>query len=201
MTEPVARGRPRSEVARRAVLDAALELCQRDGYQALTIKGIAERAGVGRQTVYRWWPTKQAVLLEALRDLALRESPRLAPDTGDALRDVHVLLAATFTFTREVTGNAVVGLMAEAQNDPELAARLQGTVTGPRRAALREVLRKGVLSGRLSDRECSLELAVDFAFGTMWYRLISRHAPVGAELAEELTTALRRLMAVPDAGG
>lgn len=194
MTEAVPRGRPRSETARRAVLDAALQLCQRDGFQGLTIKAIAETAGVGRQTVYRWWPTKEAVLLDALRDVGLRESRRLAPDSGDTLLDVENLLATTFALTQQLTGKAIVGLMAEAQHDPGLSARLQGTVIGPRRQALREILARGVERGDLSDAEVPLDLAVDFAFGTMWYRLLSRHAPVDADLAGQLTAALRRML-------
>lgn len=194
MAETAARGRPRSETARRAVLDAALRLCQRDGYQALTIKGIAQVAGVGRQTVYRWWPTREAVLLEALRDLVHRQGARLAPDTGDTLVDVRTLLEATFTLARELTGHAIVGLMAQAQHDPELSARLQGTVVGPRRAALREVLVRGVERGELSDAEVPLDLAVDFAFGTMWYRLTSHRAPVDDDLAAQLSHALLRLL-------
>ncbi|GAA1901758.1 TetR/AcrR family transcriptional regulator [Streptantibioticus ferralitis] len=194
MAEMAARGRPRSETARRAVLDAALRLCQRDGYQALTIKGIAEAAGVGRQTVYRWWPTKEAVLLEALRDLVHRQGARLAPDTGDTLGDIRTLLDTTFRLARELTGHALVGLMAEAQHDPGLSARLQGTVVGPRRAALHDVLVRGVERGELSDDEVSLGLAVDFVFGTMWYRLISHHAPVDDDLAQQLTHALSRLL-------
>src|SRR2546430_1882505 len=94
-TTPV-RGRPRSETARRAVLDAALQLCQSGGYQALTMKAIAETAGVGRQTVYRWWPAKQDVLLDALRDLRLRRAEHLDPDSGDTLADLRTLLTATF---------------------------------------------------------------------------------------------------------
>ncbi|WP_405722291.1 TetR/AcrR family transcriptional regulator [Streptomyces sp. NBC_01537] len=194
MTEAAPRGRPRSETARRAVLDAALQLCQRDGFQGLTIKAIAETAGVGRQTVYRWWPTKEAVLLDALRDVGLRESRRLAPDSGDTLLDVESLLAATFALTHQLTGKAIVGLMAEAQHDPGLSARLQGTVIGPRRQALREILARGVERGDLSDAEVPLDLAVDFAFGTMWYRLLSRHAPVDADLAGQLTSALRKML-------
>ena len=194
MTEAVPRGRPRSETARRAVLDAALQLCQRDGFQGLTIKAIAETAGVGRQTVYRWWPTMEAVLLDALRDVGLRESRRLTPDSGDTLLDVENLLATTFALTQQLTGKAIVGLMAEAQHDPGLSARLQGTVIGPRRQALREILARGVERGDLSDAEVPLDLAVDFAFGTMWYRLLSRHAPVDADLAGQLTAALRRML-------
>ncbi|WP_329173998.1 TetR/AcrR family transcriptional regulator [Streptomyces sp. NBC_01477] len=206
MDETPVRGRPRSETARRAVLDAALALCQSGGYQALTMKGIAETAGVGRQTVYRWWPAKQDVLIDALRDLALRKAEHLDPETGDTLRDVRTLLDATFTLTTALTGNALVGLMAEAQHDPALSQRLQATVIGPRRQALRLLLARGVEDGALSEEAVPLDLAVDFAFGTMWYRLISRHAPVDSGLAEQMTTALATLLrpgaalAVPFAG-
>ncbi|MES4901406.1 MULTISPECIES: TetR/AcrR family transcriptional regulator [unclassified Streptomyces] len=201
MTGTPARGRPRSEQARRAVLAAALELCQRDGFQPLTIKGIAEAAGVGRQTVYRWWPTKEAVLLEALRDLTEREAPTLLPDTGDPLRDLETFLVAAYTMTARLTGQAVAGLMAEAQRDPELADRLQAGLLAQRRRALREVLERAVRQGMLSEDATSLDLAVDLAFGVMWYRLMSRHAPVNAELAHEVSAALRRLLAPPGGGG
>ncbi|HEY3481772.1 MAG TPA: TetR/AcrR family transcriptional regulator [Streptomyces sp.] len=194
MEETPARGRPRSETARRAVLDAALQLCQSGGYQALTIKGIAETAGVGRQTVYRWWPAKQDVLLDALRDLGLRKAEHLDPDSGDTLRDLRALLTATFALTHQVTGKALIGLMAEAQHDPELSHRLQSTVIGPRRHALRTLLARGVERGELSDADISLDLVVDFAFGTMWYRLISHHAPVDTDLAGQITAAVATLL-------
>ncbi|KAK1181127.1 TetR/AcrR family transcriptional regulator [Streptomyces sp. NBS 14/10] len=201
MTGTPARGRPRSEQARRAVLAAALELCQRDGFQPLTIKGIAEAAGVGRQTVYRWWPTKEAVLLEALRDLTEREAPTLLPDTGDPLRDLETFLVGAYTMTARLTGQAVAGLMAEAQRDPALADRLQAGLLAERRRALREVLERAVRQGKLSEHAASLDLAVDLAFGVMWYRLMSRHAPVNAELAHEVSAALRLLLAPPGEAG
>lgn len=194
MDETPARGRPRSETARRAVLDAALRLCQSGGYQALTIKGIAETAGVGRQTVYRWWPAKQDILIDALRDLGLRKAEHLDPDTGRTLRDVQALLTATFALTDRLTGKALIGLMADAQHDPDLSLRLQSTVIGPRRQALREILARGVARGELSDEGTALDLVVDFAFGTMWYRLISHHAPVDTDLAEQITGAVATLL-------
>lgn len=193
MDSTPARGRPRSETARRAVLDAALELCQSGGYQALTMKAIAETAGVGRQTVYRWWPAKEDVLIDALRDLGLRRSEQLDPDTGDTLHDVRTLLTGTFALANRLTGKALIGLMAEAQHDPGLSHRLQATVIGPRRHALRSILARGVSRGELSEA-VSLDLAVDFAFGTMWYRLISHHAPVDTVLAEQITEALAALL-------
>ncbi|MFD4252287.1 TetR/AcrR family transcriptional regulator [Amycolatopsis thermoflava] len=187
------RGRPRSEEARRAILDTALRICHRDGYQQVTIKAIADEAGVGRQTVYRWWPDKAQVLLDALIDLRERE-PRLDEDTGDALRDIERILARTFALTHESTGRALVGLMAEAQNDPALSDRLQGRVIGPRRDVLHRFLRQGVEAGQLAEN-VPLPLVVDFAFGTMWYRLLSKHAPVDDRLAADITAAIARLLA------
>ncbi len=190
---PRMRGRPRSEEARRAILDTALRICHRDGYQQVTIKAIADEAGVGRQTVYRWWPDRAQVLLDALIDLRTRE-PGLDRNTGDTLRDVERVLVRTFELTHEITGPALIGLMADAQTDDDLSARLQGTVIGPRRDALREILRRGVESGELAEN-VPLPLVVDFAFGTMWYRLLSRHAPVDDRLAADITAAIARLLA------
>jgi AcrR family transcriptional regulator len=187
------RGRPRSEDARRAVLDAALRLCERDGYQQLTIKAIATEAGVGRQTVYRWWPDKAEILMEALVELAESLDLREPIDSGDTLSDVRALLSITYSLTQSITGQAIVGLMSDAQADPALSAKLQGNVIGPRRDALREILRRGVDRGEVSAA-VSLDLVVDFAFGAMWYRLLSRHAPVNEELAGKVTDALARLL-------
>ncbi|MEU6829464.1 TetR/AcrR family transcriptional regulator [Nocardia beijingensis] len=188
------RGRPRSEETRRAILRAALELCERDGYQDLTIKAIADAAGAGRQTVYRWWPDKASVLMEALAGLA-EEDPalRVRAESTDVLAEVEGLLTVTYELTRKLTGQALVGLMADAQRDPALSERLQSAVIGPRRAALRTLLRRGVDSGEFAGA-VPLDLVVDFAFGAMWYRLLSRHAPVDSALAREVAAGIAAML-------
>lgn len=187
------RGRPRSEETRRAILRAALELCERDGYQDLTIKAIADAAGAGRQTVYRWWPDKASVLMEALAGLAEDPALRVPAESTDVLAEVEGLLTVTYELTRKLTGQALVGLMADAQRDPALSERLQSTVIGPRRAALRTLLRRGVDSGQFAGA-VPLDLVVDFAFGAMWYRLLSRHAPVDGALAREVTAGIAAML-------
>ncbi|MBF6073109.1 TetR/AcrR family transcriptional regulator [Nocardia beijingensis] len=187
------RGRPRSEETRRAILRAALELCERDGYQDLTIKAIADAAGAGRQTVYRWWPDKASVLMEALAGLAEDPALRVPAESTDVLAAVEGLLTVTYELTRKLTGQALVGLMADAQRDPALSERLQSTVIGPRRAALRTLLRRGVDSGEFAGA-VPLDLVVDFAFGAMWYRLLSRHAPVDGALAREVTAGIAAML-------
>jgi AcrR family transcriptional regulator len=190
MTRTAAVGRPRSEEARRAVLDAAKRLTIRDGYHAVTIKGIAEEAGVGRQTIYRWWTTKAAIVLEAIRGFA--EHAARPPLTGDAERDLRALLDASFALA-ETVGPAISGMMAEAVHDPEFAAVLQGGLLAPRRAIVRDILEAGRRAGQLGDG-VGLDLAVDLVWGTMWYRTLSKHAPLDTALADDLTDAVVRLM-------
>ncbi|WP_040868768.1 TetR/AcrR family transcriptional regulator [Nocardia exalbida] len=188
------RGRPRSEDTRHAILRAALELCERDGYQDLTIKAIADAAGAGRQTVYRWWPDKASVLMEALVGLAEENLALLGrAESADVLAEVESLLTATYELARKLTGQALVGLMADAQRDPVLSKRLQETVIGPRRATLRTLLRRGVDNGEFTE-VVPLDLVVDFAFGAMWYRLLSRHAPVDGALAREVTVGIAAML-------
>ncbi|GII27681.1 TetR/AcrR family transcriptional regulator [Planotetraspora mira] len=174
-------GRPRSEESRRAILQAALRLCERDGYPNVTLKAIAAEAGTGRQTLYRWWNTKADVLLEAMTAVVAPGLPPSPPDLGSFLRE-------TFALTDGVAGRVVVGLMAEAQSDPDLAERLRTRLIGPRRAALREVLERDS-----APSHADLDLIVDMIFGAMWYRLLNRHAPVDALLAEEITVLVRSL--------
>ncbi|WP_214327706.1 TetR/AcrR family transcriptional regulator [Nonomuraea sediminis] len=180
-------GRPRSEESRKAILKAALELCARDGYQNVTLKGIAEAAGTGRQTLYRWWQTKAEVLLEAVTELV---GPKVEPPpgSGDARADLVAFLDRTFTVAGGPTGPIIVGLMADAQADPVFAAKLRERLIGHRRQALREVLERGVLPEGIDP-----ELVVDMIFGVMWYRLLNRHAPVDRSLAEEVDDLLARI--------
>lgn len=180
-------GRPRSEVARKAILKAALDLCERDGYPNVTLKGIAAAAGVGRQTLYRWWPTRREVLLEAMTDLVGAEM-RPPPVSGDAGADLVTFLRETFAVAHGVAGRVVVGLMADAQADPQFGAELRAKLIGPRRQALRSVLERGALPA-----DVDVELAVDLIFGAMWYRLLNRHAEVDEALAEEIAALVARL--------
>ena len=187
---PTALGRPRSEPARRAALDAALRLVARDGYQAVTIKGIAAEAGIGRQTVYRWWTSKAAVLLEAVTELA---RPTVQPEpTDDPVHDLREMLRGSFRLS-PVAGPIIAGLMADATHDPEFLARLQQDLLARRRALIRATLERAQRSGQVGAG-ADLALVVDMIWGAMWYRILSGHAPVDEALADELTAAVLRLL-------
>jgi AcrR family transcriptional regulator len=117
-------GRPRSEECRQAILEAADDLLVEVGYAAMTMKGIAERAGVGRQTVYRWWSTKAEVLLEAcVEDFA--EELTVQPHADPARDLARYLRALTAFLTASPAGIAYRALLGEAQHDPTVRALLQ----------------------------------------------------------------------------
>ncbi|MEU9888192.1 helix-turn-helix domain-containing protein [Sphaerisporangium sp. NPDC051011] len=119
MTGSAAPGRPRSEAARVAVLRAVDDLLVEVGYSAMTMKGIAERAGVGRMTVYRWWPTKAHILVEACdKDARSELTVTLHADPVRTMADFLVTLGRFLTVSP--AGVAYRALLGEAQHDPEL---------------------------------------------------------------------------------
>jgi AcrR family transcriptional regulator len=188
--EPTARphtGRRRNEAAHRAILDAALHLLAESDGTPVTIDAIARTAGVGKQTVYRWWPSKGAVLLDALTDRAGQDVS--GPDTGVLRTDLHAFLATTFDAAqRSTTASALRTLVREAARDPHLA-ELMRTFTAARRDALRELLSRGRERGELAD-DTDLDLVVDQVYGVFWYRFLLGHGPLDAGTAERLADSL-----------
>jgi AcrR family transcriptional regulator len=180
-------GRRRNEAARRAILDAALRLLADADGAPVTVETIARKAGVGKQTLYRWWPSKGAVLLDALTDRAGQDVP--APDTGSLRDDLRAVVAATFEgASAPPTAPALRTLAREAARDPHLAD-LMREFTGARRAALREVLERGRERGELPEGR-DLDLMVDQVYGVFWYRFLLGHAPLDERTATDLADSL-----------
>ncbi|MGV9351666.1 TetR/AcrR family transcriptional regulator [Streptomyces spiralis] len=182
-------GRRRNEAARRAILDAALDLLADADGAPVSVETIARAAGVGKQTLYRWWPSKGAVLLEALTDRAAQDVP--APDTGSLRGDLRALATATFDAAqRPPSAPALRTLVREAARDPHLAD-LMRTFTESRRAAVRQILTRGRDRRELpADRD--IDLLVDQFYGFFWYRFLLGHAPLDATTAEKITDSLLR---------
>lgn len=120
----------RSQRSHDAILAAALELCAEEGCGRVTIEGIAARAGVSKKTIYRWWPSKGAVVLEALHEAADIAAPH--PDTGDLATDMRTQLAAVIGFLSPPSRAPLTGLIADALGDPELAAPVRERLIRPR---------------------------------------------------------------------
>jgi AcrR family transcriptional regulator len=180
-------GRPRSEEARQRILAAALAELEERGYAALTIEGIAARAGVGKQTIYRWWKSRADVVLDGLPALAAH---RIAvPDEGSLGADLTAFLAATFAERGQRP--VLVGLMAQALLDPAFAVQFRDRFLFSRRAVLRGILERARGRGELAAGT-DLELLIDVVYGTLWYRLLLDHAPLDEESGRRLAELVVR---------
>ena len=165
----------RSARARGAILLAAAELLEEVGWRGLTVDMVAERARVGKQTIYRWWPSKAAVVLEGIAERTARRIPE--PDTGDLRRDMTTLLLAfSGVMAEPQLRRAWCGLVAEMQVNPDFAAEFRAGFTAGRRAVFRRVVERGLARGEL-PRDASVELLADLIIGPVWYRLLNDHAP------------------------
>ena len=174
--------RRRSERSHRAILGAAAELLNERGYAGVTIEGIAARAGVGKQTIYRWWPSKAAVFMEIYNERAAETLADL--DTGSVGDDLRNLLRGMFVlFTTTSAGPAMSGMIAEAQSDPEAARAFREEFMVTRRAVTRGILERGVARGELRA-DLDLDAAIDVFTGAVWQRLLQGHAPMDERYAD-----------------
>ncbi|MGW4484776.1 TetR/AcrR family transcriptional regulator [Amycolatopsis sp. NPDC004368] len=190
MTEQPRPGRKRSAASRDAILVATLELIAEVGYAGLTIEGIAARSGAGKQTVYRWWPSKADVLMEALATKADLIVP--IPDHGILADDLREFLRDTFALGRkQPVGDTLRALMAQAQVDPAFGDRFREDFLLRRREVLGRIVDRAADRGEL-PAGVTRETLIDVVFGTLWYRLLATHTSLGPDLADELVALIVR---------
>ncbi len=184
----------RSERSRRAILDAALELVGESGYQRLTIEAIAARAGVGKQTIYRWWPSKAAVLFEACLPEGTDAETVELPDTGDLEADLKTVLRATVDELNNPRLEAPTrALTAESQNDLQLARALTEKVLEPQLQAYVRRFRTAQQAGQI-DARTDPRIAVELLVGPLFHRWQTRTFPLTHEYADTVVDlALRGL--------
>ena len=176
-------GRPRSERAHRAILQAANDLLESEGFAALTVEAIAERAGVSKATIYRWWPNRAAVVMDGFLSIVSSEVP--FPHTGHAREDIRIHMRRLAEAFRGKIGRTVAALIAEGQSDPELAEALRSRWLSVRRKEAREILELGIERGELRE-DIDQEVAVDVLYGPIYYRMLVGHAPLDDDFADAL---------------
>jgi AcrR family transcriptional regulator len=182
-------GRRRNDAAKDAILDAAFRLLSAPGTEGLTIDAIAAEAGVGRQTIYRWWPSKGAVVADALARHARVVVPER--ETGSFTGDLAAYLADSFAgLENEGYADRLRQIVAEAQHD-ERVAQVLADFTAVRRAALRALLERGRTAGELAA-DADVDMLVDMAYGVLYYRLLVGHAPLDEKAARSLAAELTR---------
>lgn len=181
-------GRRRSEESRIAILTAAYELVGEIGYARLTIEGIAARAGTGKQTIYRWWPSKADVVFDALATKADMYVP--IPDEGSYAADLRAFLLASFALGNQYQLVGILrALMAQAQIDPEFWQRFRDAFLQRRRDALAVITGRAQARGDLPPT-ASPGTVADIVFGVIWYRVLATRELPGSRLAEELVATL-----------
>lgn len=180
--------RRRSKRAHEAILAATTSLLEAKGYNGLSIEAVAAQAGVGKQTIYRWWPSKAALVMEAYSAMVAQEI--VIPDSGRLEEDLYLFFEQIFSrLSSSGFGKAIAGLLTEAQTDPVLAAEFLDGFVDWRRKVVRQLLEKGLSRGEVAP-ETDLEIAVDSLFGSMWYRLLIGHAPLDQQFAKALVKQL-----------
>jgi AcrR family transcriptional regulator len=168
----------RNERSRRATLDAALDLCEELGYAQVTVEGVAARAGVSKKTIYRWWPSKGAVVLEAVHEAVSATTG--FKDTGDLAADLRSQLTGVLGALRAPrTRSAFIGVLTEAQHDAGLAERLHRQWISPRIEQFRRRLEAARERGHLPP-DADADILLDLLYGPVYHRLMV-HLPLPDE--------------------
>jgi AcrR family transcriptional regulator len=180
-------GRPRSPEAQRAILEATENLLRERGYAGLSIDEVARRAGVSKRTIYRWWPSKGALVAEAFTESAGQRHQDV--NTGRVRDDLIGYLQQLFAdIARPGKTAALRSMMAEAQSDEGFAAQFATFIAG-RRDLIRSILQRAAERGEI-DPSADLDVAIDFIFGLYWYRMLVGHLPLDQALATTMTDQL-----------
>jgi AcrR family transcriptional regulator len=168
-------------------MEAAADLLVEGGLAAATIEAIAARAGVSKVTIYKWWPTRGAVAIDAYF-----HRYRLTitfEDTGDVAHDLTAQIEALADAFRGRAGEVMAELLGQAQCDAALAEVLRDRWIQPRREVAGAVLRRGIERGQIRP-DVDVEILMDQLYAPLYYRLIVRHQPLDKTLAPALVRTL-----------
>ncbi len=180
-------GRPRSEQSRQAILRSTLKLLRRASFAQLSIEAIAADAGVGKATVYRWWPNKGALVVDAFAS-STEEELRF-PDSGSVYRDMALQMNQFLAVLHSPRGRIVKAVIAAGQSDPKLLEEFRNRLLRPRRQGAYRTLRRGIERGELPEN-LDLDLVLDILYGAMYMRFLIRHD----ELSEDYVNDVCRLV-------
>lgn len=162
-------GRPRSDATRRSILEAAYALLTERGPHSFTIEGVAARSGSAKTTIYRWWPSKGALAIDAFLD-ANAEALEFA-HVGTALEQLYAQLMSVLRVFRGPAGKVIAGIVAEMQGDEELRRAYLERFIEPRRKVIAEIMEQGVAQGALRG-DLDIDAAMDLLYGALYWRLL-----------------------------
>ncbi len=176
-------GRPRSEEARQALLDATARLMEEMPIRKITIGGIAKEAGVGKPTIYRWWNSKCAIVMDAFLATAAPQIP--FPKSGSAVDALTLQVKRVIKLLRCRSGRIVAEMVGEGQSDPHILEEFRDRFFSRLLAPARAVIEQGKGSGEF-DEGLDTDLALDLIYGPIYYRLLVGHQPLDDRFAKAL---------------
>jgi AcrR family transcriptional regulator len=179
------RGRPRSQTARKAILAAAAELLLDRGLPGVSMDAVAERAGVSKATIYRWWPTKESLALDMLYNEWTRVTPQRYESGSLRVDLLALLLAWSRLASGRPYGRVVAALLMEGRTDPAFSAEYQRRMVEPRREQARAIFVQAVERGEI-PAETNVEVAIDLVYGPLYHRLLIGHAPLDDQFVGDI---------------
>lgn len=176
-------GRKRCPVAHQSILQAASELLNEIGFSSLTIEGIASRAGVGKTTIYRRWPNKASLVMDAF----LAETAPQFPysDTGSTIEDFREQMKLVVKVLNSPNGNTVATLIGGSQTDSELAEAFRTHFLAIRRAESKAVLKKGIERGEIPSN-IDADVLLDTLYAPLYFRLLIKYAPLTEHFVDQI---------------
>jgi AcrR family transcriptional regulator len=176
-------GRPRSEQARVSIQRSTLKLLGENGFPDLTIEAVAAHAGVGKATVYRWWPNKAALIADAFASSTTRKLR--FPDTGSVRADMSQQMRQVIKIFRSRRGRILSAILAAGQSDGELIAAFRERFMRPRRQEAYATVRRGIARGELR-KGVDLDLLLDSLYGPIYMRFLIRHDKLTPDFVDNL---------------
>ena len=186
---------PRSERTRQAILGATRDILAEGGVRALTVEGVAVRAGVAKTTIYRRWRGKDELALAVLVDMV--ESVTSTPDLGDTRREFIRFVGKTVKIlSTTLMGRVMQGLVSDLATDPDLASAFRARVVALRIDETRRVVDRGVARGQLRP-DIDIELVHELLFGPVYYRLLLSGTPLESRFAEQIVDSVMPGLVAP----
>jgi len=182
-------GRPRSEHARLAILRSTLKILGKNGFSDLTIEDVAAHAGVGKATVYRWWPNKAALIADAFANSTTRHLHY--PDTGSVCTDMSQQMRQLVKIFRSRRGRIVSAILGGGQSDKELISAFRERFLLPRRLEAYATLRRAIRRGELR-KNIDLDLVLDSLYGPIYMRFLIRHDKMTPDFIDHLCELVLR---------
>jgi AcrR family transcriptional regulator len=185
-------GRPRSEKARKAVIQSTLALLNRVGFNELRVEAVASRAGVGKATIYRWWPNKAELVIDSFV-WAVEEELRF-PSAGPVLESIHEQMRRWAVIFRSPLGQIVATVIGAGQSDPEILQAFRAHWVEPRRIEARRLLRLAMENGEVRD-DLDPDTVLDLLYGPLYVRLLLKHAPLDEDFVNTVFEVVRPVLA------